>query len=191
MAASSEPVYGINTGFGSLCDVKINNADLEQLQKNLVMSHACGTGEEVPHSIVKIMLLLKVQSLSYGHSGVQLLTVQRLIDFYNNDIFPVIYTKGSLGASGDLSPLAHLCLPLIGMGEVDYKGNRISGAELLKKLSWEEIHLQSKEGLALLNGTQFMSAYAVYCLIQSKRISVQSYRAANNSETYVGAFRRK
>jgi histidine ammonia-lyase len=120
------------------------------------------------------MLLLKVQSLSYGHSGVQLLTVQRLIDFYNNDIFPVIYTKGSLGASGDLSPLAHLCLPLIGMGEVDYKGNRISGAELLKKLSWEEIHLQSKEGLALLNGTQFMSAYAVYCLIQSKRISVQS-----------------
>jgi histidine ammonia-lyase len=174
MAESTDPVYGINTGFGSLCDVKINNADLEQLQKNLVMSHACGTGEEVPHSIVKIMLLLKVQSLSYGHSGVQLLTVQRLIDFYNNDIFPVIYTKGSLGASGDLSPLAHLCLPLIGMGEVDYKGNRISGAELLKKLSWEEIHLQSKEGLALLNGTQFMSAYAVYCLIQSKRISVQS-----------------
>ena len=174
MAASTDPVYGINTGFGSLCDVKINNADLEQLQKNLVMSHACGTGEEVPHSIIKIMLLLKVQSLSYGHSGVQLQTVQRLIDFYNNDIFPVIYTKGSLGASGDLSPLAHLCLPLIGMGEVDYKGKRISGAELLKKLSWKEIHLQSKEGLALLNGTQFMSAYAVYCLIQSKRISAQS-----------------
>ncbi|MCF8283407.1 MAG: histidine ammonia-lyase [Sphingobacteriales bacterium] len=174
MAASTDPVYGINTGFGSLCDVKINNADLEQLQKNLVMSHACGTGEEVPHSIIKIMLLLKVQSLSYGHSGVQLQTVQRLIDFYNNDIYPVIYTKGSLGASGDLSPLAHLCLPLIGMGEVDYKGKRISGAELLKQFSWEEIHLQSKEGLALLNGTQFMSAYAVYCLIQSKRISAQS-----------------
>ncbi len=174
MAASTDPVYGINTGFGSLCDVKINNADLEQLQKNLVMSHACGTGEEVPHSIVKIMLLLKVQSLSYGHSGVQLQTVQRLMDFYNNDIYPVIYTKGSLGASGDLSPLAHLCLPLIGMGEVDYKGKRISGAELLKQFGWEEIHLQSKEGLALLNGTQFMSAYAVYCLIQSKRISAQS-----------------
>lgn len=174
MAASTDPVYGINTGFGSLCDVKINNADLEQLQKNLVMSHACGTGEEVPHSIVKIMLLLKAQSLSYGHSGVQLQTVQRLIDFYNNDIYPVIYTKGSLGASGDLSPLAHLCLPLIGMGEVDYKGKRISGAELLKQFGWEEIHLQSKEGLALLNGTQFMSAYAVYCLIQSKRISAQA-----------------
>lgn len=174
MAASSDPVYGINTGFGSLCDVKINSSDLEQLQKNLVMSHACGTGEEVPASIVKIMLLLKIQSLSYGHSGVQLKTVDRLIEFYNNDIFPVIYTKGSLGASGDLSPLAHLCLPLIGMGEVDYNGNRISGEELLKQFGWEEIHLQSKEGLALLNGTQFMSSYAVYCLIQSKRISEQA-----------------
>lgn len=174
MAASTDPVYGINTGFGSLCDVKINNTDLEQLQKNLVMSHACGTGEEVPASIVKIMLLLKIQSLSYGHSGVQLKTVERLIEFYNNNIFPVIYTKGSLGASGDLSPLAHLCLPLIGMGEVDYNGKRISGAELLTIFSWDEIHLQSKEGLALLNGTQFMSSYAVYCLIQAKRISTQS-----------------
>jgi len=174
MSASTDPVYGINTGFGSLCDVKINNTDLEQLQKNLVMSHACGTGEEVPASIVKIMLLLKIQSLAYGHSGVQLKTVDRLIEFYNNDIFPVIYTKGSLGASGDLSPLAHLCLPLIGMGEVDYNGKRISGAELLSIFSWDEIHLQSKEGLALLNGTQFMSSYAVYCLIQAKRISTQS-----------------
>lgn len=174
MAASSDPVYGINTGFGSLCDVKINSSDLEQLQKNLVMSHACGTGEEVPAAIVKIMLLLKIQSLSYGHSGVQLKTVDRLVEFYNNDIFPVIYTKGSLGASGDLSPLAHMCLPLIGMGEVDYNGKRISGEELLKEFGWEEIHLQSKEGLALLNGTQFMSSYGVYCLIQSKRISEQA-----------------
>lgn len=174
MAASTDPVYGINTGFGSLCDVKINNDELEQLQKNLVMSHACGTGEEVPKEIVRLMLLLKIQSLSYGHSGVQLKTVQRLIDFYNKGIYPIIYTKGSLGASGDLAPLAHLCLPLIGMGEVEYQSQRISGAELLKKLNWEEIHLQSKEGLALLNGTQFMSAYAVYCLIQAKRISKQA-----------------
>jgi histidine ammonia-lyase len=120
------------------------------------------------------MLLLKIQSLSYGHSGVQLKTVQRLIDFYNKGIYPIIYTKGSLGASGDLAPLAHLCLPLIGMGEVEYESQRISGAELVKKLNWEEIHLQSKEGLALLNGTQFMSAYAVYCLIQAKRISKQA-----------------
>lgn len=174
MAASTDPVYGINTGFGSLCDVKINNNDLEQLQKNLVMSHACGTGEEVPKPVVKLMLLLKIQSLSYGHSGVQLKTVQRLIDFYNNNIFPVIYTKGSLGASGDLAPLAHLSLPLIGMGEVEFENERITGAALLKKFNWEEIQLQSKEGLALLNGTQFMSAYAVYCLIQAKRISTQA-----------------
>ncbi len=174
MAASTDPVYGINTGFGSLCDVKINNDELEQLQKNLVMSHACGTGEEVPKEIVRLMLLLKIQSLSYGHSGVQLKTVQRLIDFYNKGVYPIIYTKGSLGASGDLAPLAHLCLPLIGMGEVEYESKRISGSELLKKFNWEEIHLQSKEGLALLNGTQFMSAYAVYCLIQANRISKQA-----------------
>lgn len=171
MAASTDPVYGINTGFGSLCDVKIENNELEQLQKNLVMSHACGTGEEVPKEIVKIMLFLKIQSLSYGHSGVQLKTVERLVDFFNNDVYPIIYTKGSLGASGDLAPLAHLCLPLIGMGEVEYNNKRISGKELNKIFNWEEIHLQSKEGLALLNGTQFMSAYAVYCLINAYRIS--------------------
>lgn len=174
MLSSESPVYGINTGFGSLCNVIINNDELEQLQKNLVMSHACGTGEEVPQEIVRIMLFLKIQSLSYGHSGVQLKTVQRLIDFYNKGIYPIIYTKGSLGASGDLAPLAHLCLPLIGMGEVEYQSQRISGAELVKKLNWEEIRLQSKEGLALLNGTQFMSAYAVHCLIHAKRISKQA-----------------
>ena len=113
MKSNNDPIYGINTGFGSLCNVKISNENLSKLQENLVKSHACGTGEEVPHEIVKIMLLLKIQSLSYGHSGVQLLTVQRLIDFYNNDILPVIYTQGSLGASGDLAPLAHLSLPLL------------------------------------------------------------------------------
>lgn len=187
MAASTDPVYGINTGFGSLCDVKINNADLEQLQKNLVMSHACGTGDEVPKEIVKIMLLLKIQSLSYGHSGVQLKTVERLIEFFNNDVYPIIYTKGSLGASGDLAPLAHLSLPLIGMGEVEYNNKRISGAELNKIFSWDEIHLQSKEGLALLNGTQFMSAYAVYCLINANRISnLADFIAAISLEAFDG-----
>src|SRR5574343_2104309 len=146
MASNETPIYGINTGFGSLCNVKISNENLSQLQENLVKSHACGTGEEVPKEIVRLMLLLKIQSLSYGHSGVQLKTVQRLIDFYNKGVYPMIYTKGSLGASGDLAPLAHLCLPLIGMGEVEFESQRISGAELLKKLNWEEIHLQSKEG---------------------------------------------
>ena len=171
MANSTKPVYGINTGFGSLCDVKINTEDLSQLQKNLVMSHACGTGEQVPQEIVRLMLLLKIQSLAYGHSGVQLKTVERLIEFYNLEIYPIIYTKGSLGASGDLAPLAHLCLPLIGMGEAILNDEIISGEKLLKKFNWEEIQLQSKEGLALLNGTQFMSAYGVWSCLQAKQLA--------------------
>jgi len=167
MAQNSDPIYGINTGFGSLYNIKIDSEDLSQLQVNLVKSHACGTGSEVPRAIVKIMLLLKIQSLSYGYSGVQLETVERLIDFYNHDIIPVIYTQGSLGASGDLAPLAHLSLPLIGEGEVWFSGKRVHGREMLSAMNWEPITLQSKEGLALLNGTQFMSAYGVYVLLKA------------------------
>jgi len=167
----SKPIYGINTGFGALYNVKIKDNNLQKLQENLVMSHACGTGDEVPKEIVKLMILFKVQALSYGHSGVQLATVNRLIDFYNNDIIPVIYTQGSLGASGDLSPLAHLSLPLIGLGKVYYKGEIISSEELLKVFSWDKISLQSKEGLALLNGTQFMSAYGIHCLLKAHKLS--------------------
>ncbi len=171
IAAHGEPIYGINTGFGSLCDVLIPDEDLEQLQKNLVMSHACGTGDEVPQEIVKLMLLLKIQSLSYGKSGVQLTTVQRLIDFYNLDILPVVYQQGSLGASGDLAPLAHLSLPLIGMGEVNFNGKKQLAEVVLKQLNTQPVQLKSKEGLALLNGTQFMSAYGVWCILQSKKLS--------------------
>ena len=165
------PVYGVTTGFGSLCNISIPAEDLSQLQHNLVMSHACGTGETVRPEIVKLMLLLKVQSLSYGYSGVQLVTVQRLMDMFNNDILPVVYQQGSLGASGDLAPLAHLCLPLIGMGEVLYKGPVRPSADVWAELGWEPIKLQSKEGLALLNGTQFMSSNAVWSLIQAERLS--------------------
>ena len=165
------PVYGITTGFGSLYNVTIPPEDLSQLQHNLVMSHACGTGPTVRPEIVKLMLLLKVQSLSYGHSGVQLVTVQRLIDMFNNDILPVVYEQGSLGASGDLAPLAHMSLPLIGLGEVLVNGKVRPSAEVWKELGWEPITLQSKEGLALLNGTQFMSAHACWSLIQSERLS--------------------
>lgn len=165
------PVYGVTTGFGSLCNITIPAEDLSQLQHNLVMSHACGTGETVRPEIVKLMLLLKVQSLSYGHSGAQLVTVQRLIDMFNNDILPIVYQQGSLGASGDLAPLAHLCLPLIGMGEVLYKGEVRPSAEVWAELGWEPIRLQSKEGLALLNGTQFMSAHAVWSIIAAERLS--------------------
>ncbi len=166
-----DPIYGINTGFGSLYHVKISGEHLNKLQENLVMSHACGTGEKAPVDIVKLMLLLKIQSLSYGYSGVQLSTAQRLVDFYNNDVIPVVYTQGSLGASGDLAPLAHLALPLIGKGEVYYRGDVISATEILKIMGWEPVQLQSKEGLALLNGTQFMGAYGVSLVIKSYKLS--------------------
>ncbi|MBC9798400.1 histidine ammonia-lyase [Sinomicrobium weinanense] len=166
-----EPVYGINTGFGSLYNIKISGEHLNKLQENLVASHACGTGEKAPADIVKLMLLLKVQSLSYGHSGAQLSTAQRLIDFYNNDIIPVVYTQGSLGASGDLAPLAHLSLPLIGKGEVYYKGEILPSEKVLQEMGWQPIQLQSKEGLALLNGTQFMSAYGISMVIRAYKLS--------------------
>jgi histidine ammonia-lyase len=171
MARHNKPIYGINTGFGSLCNTTIPNEDLATLQRNLVMSHACGLGEEVPQDVVKLMLLLKIQGLSYGHSGVQLVTVQRLIDFYNHNVFPVVYQQGSLGASGDLAPLAHLTLPMIGLGEVNFEGKKYSGEEINKKFGWEVINLQSKEGLALLNGTQFMSAYGIHNLLRAKKLS--------------------
>lgn len=171
MLTQKEPIYGVTTGFGSLCNISVGADELSQLQKNLMMSHACGTGERVPNEIVKLMLLLKVQSLSYGHSGVQLCTVQRLVDFFNEDILPVVYQQGSLGASGDLSPLAHMCLPLIGLGEVEYKGQIVKAEQVLQEKGWSPIELKSKEGLALLNGTQFMSSYGVWALIQSHRLS--------------------
>jgi len=171
METQDVPIYGINTGFGALYNVKIDTDNLSKLQENLVKSHACGTGDVVPEDIVKLMLLLKIQSLSYGNSGVQLATVERLIDFYNNDIFPVVYTQGSLGASGDLSPLAHLSLPLIGEGEVFTDGFRQPAHKVLASFGWEPIILKSKEGLALLNGTQFMSAYGVHVLLRAIKYS--------------------
>lgn len=171
MQNPERPIYGITTGFGSLCNISIACADLAQLQKNLVMSHACGTGERVPAEIVRLILLLKIQSLSYGHSGVQLVTVERLIEHFNRDILPVIYQQGSLGASGDLAPLAHMSLPLLGLGEVEYKGHVRPSSEVLAELGWQPIALQSKEGLALLNGTQFMSAYGVWSVIAARRLS--------------------
>ncbi len=171
METQKEPIYGITTGFGSLCNISIGKDDLSQLQKNLVMSHSCGTGERVPAEIVKLMLLLKIQSLSYGNSGVQLVTVERLVDFFNNDILPVVFQQGSLGASGDLAPLANMSLPLLGLGEVEYKGETRPSAEVLAEMGWEPVTLMSKEGLALLNGTQFMSAHGVWALLKASRLS--------------------
>lgn len=187
IAETTAPIYGVTTGFGSLCNVSVGQDDLAQLQINLMMSHACGTGDRVPNDIVKIMLLLKIQSLSYGFSGCQLATINRLIDFFNNNVYPVVYMQGSLGASGDLVPLAHLTLPLVGLGEVEYEGKVISGAEMLQKFGWQPIQLASKEGLALLNGTQNMGAFAVWALLQSHRLSDWADRiAAMSLDAYFG-----
>ncbi|NWJ49555.1 MAG: histidine ammonia-lyase [Bacteroidetes bacterium] len=171
MENRSTPVYGVTTGFGALCTITIPENDLSQLQNNLVMSHACGFGNEVNPEIVKLMLLLKIQALSLGKSGVQVQTVQRLIDLFNNDILPVVYEQGSLGASGDLAPLAHLVLPMLGLGEVWYNGTKRVSTEVLKIFGWEPISLQSKEGLALLNGTQFMGAHGVFVLLKAQNLS--------------------
>ncbi|RZJ77157.1 MAG: histidine ammonia-lyase [Flavobacterium sp.] len=171
LSENKDPIYGINTGFGYLQHVKIEAENLSQLQHNLLLSHACGTGQELLKEIVKLMILLKIQALSYGHSAIALSTVERLIDFYNCDILPVIYTQGSLGASGDLAPLAHLALPLIGEGEVWYQGNKITTKQLYQSLGWGALTLQSKEGLALINGTQFMSAYGIHCLLKAQQFS--------------------
>jgi histidine ammonia-lyase len=163
-------IYGVNTGFGSLCNTAISSNDLEQLQRNLVISHACGVGDEVPAHIVKRMLLLKAIGLSHGNSGAQFQTIERLLFFYNNDIVPVVYQQGSLGASGDLAPLAHMSLPLLGEGEVYFEGTKKSSSDLLAEMELSPIVLRSKEGLALLNGTQFMSAYGSYAASNAKKL---------------------
>ena len=186
---SDTPVYGVTTGFGALHNHIISKDQLRQLQKNLVMSHACGTGREIRDDIIKLMLLFKIHALSYGKSGVQLKTVERLKDMYNAGVYPVVFEQGSLGASGDLAPLAHLVLPLIGMGEVRYKGKIYSSAEINEKMAWPVVELQSKEGLALLNGTQFMSAYGFYVLYKARHLlKVADVVAAISLEAFDGRY---
>lgn len=171
---SEKPLYGINTGFGALCDIEISNAELSKLQENLVISHACNVGPEVPSDVVKVMLLLKAHALAKGNSAVQLITVQRIIDLFNYEVLPVVCEQGSLGASGDLAPLAMLFLPLLGLGEVNYKGHKQEAKTVLDELGWQPVKLQAKEGLALLNGTQFMGAHGVYTLLKTFRIIDQA-----------------
>lgn len=179
--------YGINTGFGALCDVEIPNDQLEQLQENLVMSHACGMGDEVKPEVVKLMMLLKIKGLALGYSGVSFEMVQHLADLYNHQIFPIVWEVGSLGASGDLAPLAHLALPLIGKGTVRYKGEKRNAEEVLKSLKVSPIKLKAKEGLALLNGTQFMSAWGCYSLIEAERVEkLADFTAAISVDAFDG-----
>lgn len=179
MAESKVPIYGVTTGFGSLCNINIDKDQLSQLQINLMMSHACGCGDRIPNEVVKLMILLKIQSLSYGYSGCHLHTVERLVDFFNEEIYPIVYMQGSVGSSGDLVPLAHLCLPLVGLGEVEYQGRRMSGEELHQLKGWTPIKLDSKEGLALLNGTQNMAAFCCWSIIHATQLS--------NWADYIGA----
>ena len=167
---SEGPMYGITTGFGALCDIEISREDLSKLQENLVLSHACNLGPEIPADVVRLMLFLKAHALAKGNSAVQLVTVQRILDLFNNQITPVVCELGSLGASGDLAPLAMLFLPLLGYGEVWFEGEKHQSSFILDKFGWEPIRLEAKEGLALLNGTQFMSAHAVFTLLKSFRL---------------------
>ncbi len=171
VAEVDRPVYGVTTGFGSLCNRVISPAELATLQRNLVMSHACSTGAELAPELIRLMLLLKAHALSLGNSGVQVCTVKRILDFYNHGVLPVVFDRGSLGASGDLAPLANLFLPLLGLGEVRFGGERRPAEEVLAHFGWQPIELQSKEGLALLNGTQFMSAHGVYAMLQARRLA--------------------
>ena len=185
--STDKPIYGITTGFGSLCNTSVSSNELGQLQENLVKSHACGMGDEVESRIVKIMILLKVQGLSYGNSGVCEETVQRLVDFYNSDVIPVVYQLGSLGASGDLAPLAHMVLPMLGLGEVYYKGEKRNSAEVLTELKLKPLNLKSKEGLALLNGTQFMLSHAVDAVLRCRKLfGMSNMVAALSIDSYFG-----
>ncbi|MCZ2131182.1 MAG: histidine ammonia-lyase [Bacteroidia bacterium] len=168
---SKEPIYGVNTGFGSLCNHIIPPHEMTDLQYNLLRSHACGTGSEIPDELVKLMLVLKIKSLAKGFSGVKLQTVEQLVELYNHNALPMVYEQGSLGASGDLAPLSHLCLPIFGEGSLRYNGNVISGIEFLNKSGLKPVLLGEKEGLALINGTQFMSAFGVWCLSELKKLS--------------------
>ncbi|MDB3904850.1 histidine ammonia-lyase [Crocinitomicaceae bacterium] len=176
LTSESNVIYGINTGFGSLCNTVIGNHDLEQLQLNLVRSHSCGVGAVVSEDITKRILLLKAIGLSKGHSGVQIDTIEQILFLYNENVLPIIYEQGSLGASGDLAPLAHMSLSLIGEGEVIYKGIRKPTSDVFSELNRKPVSLKAKEGLALLNGTQFMSAFLSY----SVATGIDILNSANN-----------
>ncbi|MCX2496189.1 histidine ammonia-lyase [Pedobacter sp. PF22-3] len=161
IAISGKPVYGINTGFGPLCTSMISAVDTRKLQENILKSHAVGVGEPIDSEISKLMLVLKLQALAQGFSGIKIETLDRMIWFLEIGATPVVPKQGSVGASGDLAPLSHLFLPLIGLGKVHYKGEFITTAELLKKHQMQPLQLGPKEGLALINGTQFIAAHAV------------------------------
>ncbi len=168
---SDKAHYGINTGFGILAREKVAPHDLEKLQENLILSHAVGVGDFVPERIVRLMVLLKANALAKGYSGISLEAVKMLCEFFNQRLSPLVYTQGSVGASGDLAPLAHLVLAMMGEGEVLLNGKQMFAKEALKQCGLSPYKLKSKEGLALINGTQFMLAYAVDALLRADVIT--------------------
>ena len=170
IAAGSEAAYGINTGFGHLCTKRIAPDEVAALQRNLILSHAVGVGEDAPRDIVRWMMLLKAASLSHGVSGVSPAAVQCLLDLLNHDLLPTIPTQGSLGASGDLAPLAHMVLPMIGEGRLRVDGTELPAAEALRRAGVQTVTLGPKDGLALINGTQFMAAYAAHVAVRAHRL---------------------
>src|SRR5690606_36469681 len=162
----NEVVYGINTGFGPLCDTLITPQDTANLQHNLLKSHAVGVGKPIPPPIAKTMMIIKAQALAKGYSGVQLRTLERIIWMAEQDIIPVVPEQGSVGASGDLAPLSRLFLPLIGLGHVYYKGEVVPAKDVLQARGMPPLQLAAKEGLVHINGTQLMAAYAVHGLLR-------------------------
>jgi len=188
LQAGEKSYYGINTGFGALAHTRIAAADIEKLQENLILSHAVGVGREVDPDIVRLMLLLKINALALGLSGVRPVLVEYLLRFYNAGLSPVVFAKGSLGASGDLAPLAHLTLGLLGLGEVWQAGRKIPATDALASLGLAPLRLKSKEGLALINGTQFMAAHAVHGLLRIRDLlKVADLTAAMTPEAMRGS----
>jgi histidine ammonia-lyase len=174
IVASGKVIYGITTGFGKFSDVFISRDDVETLQINLIRSHACGIGEPFPETISRLMLILRANALLKGLSGIRPVVIERLLDLVSHGVHPVVPQQGSLGASGDLAPLSHLALVLVGEGEAYYKGERLSGQEALKRAGIEPVVLTAKEGLALINGTQAMTAQGIAAYIEAERIGLMA-----------------
>jgi len=178
-------IYGVNTGFGALCETRVEAGDMETLQHNLILSHSVGIGEIVPEKISRLVLIIKLLTFRTGHTGITTTTVNRLLDFWNHDIIPTIPKKGTVGASGDLAPLAHFAQPLVGIGKVHFRGQIVKAAHVLEELRWKPIRLKPKEGLALTNGVQYINAIATDCLMRIEElIKCADVLAAMSSQAF-------
>lgn len=193
-AAQDMYIYGVNTGFGSLCETRVAPEEVELLQYNHVVSHACGVGDAAPENISRLTMIIKLLTFRNGNTGVSLSVVNRLLDFWNNDAIPVIPRKGTVGASGDLAPLAHMALPVLGLGKLFFKDQVVEASRVLEEMKWEPVRLKAKEGLALTNGVQYINAFAAQCLMKigelvdsADLIAAMSIQAFSCSRTFYQA----